>query len=165
MQQLDPPIYHLDIKPANCMFVDNSPHSKLKLLDFGNARAMAVGEFSRTHTNATGVAVPADHGTHGYIDIAISGENRANSASDVYSLGSVLYFCATGGKHPSFADCGSESEQVARFRSGAMPPIPPEVDNQLGRVITSCWSVDTKQRPAPAQLIGTLQRFVGKQSD
>src|SRR5262249_7190180 len=77
-------IMHRDVKPGNIWL--EAPHGRVKLLDFGLARA-EVGE-QRTHSG--GVV-----GTFGYM-APEQGGGKAVLQSDLFSLGCVLYEMLTG---------------------------------------------------------------------
>jgi serine/threonine-protein kinase len=75
---------HRDIKPANVMFTEEG---EPVLTDFGIARMMSL-----TGLTASGAMV----GTPAYMAPEIATGQSASAASDIYSLGVVLYEMATG---------------------------------------------------------------------
>ncbi|MGC9357959.1 MAG: protein kinase domain-containing protein [Anaerolineae bacterium] len=79
---------HRDIKPANIMFTDEG---QPVLADFGIARMLSL-----TGLTASGAMV----GTPAYMAPEIGAGQSATKASDIYSLGVVLYQTVTG--HPPF---------------------------------------------------------------
>src|SRR5207302_718464 len=85
-------ILHRDIKPAN-LFVAKvgKNYDVLKLLDFGVARVTETG------TDAKLTATGKLTGTPAYMSPEIcGGDAKIDQRSDVYSLGAVLYYMATG---------------------------------------------------------------------
>ncbi len=77
-------VVHRDIKPQNILFTDDG---HVKVSDFGIARALAVGS-----STATGTILGSPH----YISPEQARGESAGPASDLYSLGVVLYEMLTG---------------------------------------------------------------------
>lgn len=78
-------LVHRDVKPANLLFDDDR---RLRLADFGLARALAEASW----TEPTGTAV----GTARYASPEQALGRRLDGRSDVYSLALVLVECVTG---------------------------------------------------------------------
>ncbi|WP_025692399.1 serine/threonine-protein kinase, partial [Paenibacillus zanthoxyli] len=85
-----PPIVYRDLKPSNIML---SPEKGLMLIDFGIARRHRGGAGEDTVKLGTvGFAAPEQYG---------SGES--DHRSDLYGLGALLLYLATGGKYSEWA--------------------------------------------------------------
>jgi eukaryotic-like serine/threonine-protein kinase len=82
-------IVHRDIKPANILLEDGV--DRLLITDFGLART--VDDASLTHTGVVA-------GTPNYMSPEQASGDEVDHRTDLFSLGSVLYFVATG--HPPF---------------------------------------------------------------
>jgi len=82
-------IVHRDIKPANILLEDGV--ERLLITDFGLART--VDDASLTHTGVVA-------GTPAYMSPEQASGDAVDHRCDLFSLGSVLYFVATG--HPPF---------------------------------------------------------------
>lgn len=82
-------IVHRDVKPANILLEDGV--ERVLLTDFGLART--VDDASLTHTGVVA-------GTPHYMSPEQANGDQVDYRSDLFSLGSVLYFVATG--HPPF---------------------------------------------------------------
>jgi serine/threonine protein kinase len=82
-------IVHRDIKPANILLEDGV--DRLLITDFGLART--VDDASLTHTGVVA-------GTPSYMSPEQANGDAVDSRTDLFSLGSVLYFVSTG--HPPF---------------------------------------------------------------
>lgn len=86
-------VLHRDLKPSNIL-IDRSGHQFVS--DFGLAKRISTGEEPSLETALTesGAIV----GTPGYMAPEQAAANRgpAGPATDVYSLGAILYACVTG---------------------------------------------------------------------
>lgn len=82
-------VIHRDVKPANILL--ESSVERILLTDFGLART--VDDASLTHT---GIVTGTPH----YMSPEQAGGESSDQRTDLFSLGSVLYFMATG--HPPF---------------------------------------------------------------
>jgi len=82
-------IVHRDVKPANILLEESV--ERVLLTDFGLART--VDDASLTHTGVVA-------GTPNYMSPEQANGDTVDHRSDLFSLGSVLYFVATG--HPPF---------------------------------------------------------------
>ena len=76
-------VVHRDLKPANVLLAADGPH----VIDFGISRA-----FEGTSVTAAGMVV----GTPGYMSPEQAEGAQAGPPSDVFSLGCVLAYAATG---------------------------------------------------------------------
>ncbi|MEC4802649.1 MAG: serine/threonine-protein kinase [Jaaginema sp. PMC 1079.18] len=85
-----PPIIHRDIKPSNILLDNRSGNhvGNIYLVDFGSVQAVAKEGGTRTIV-----------GTYGYMAPEQFGE-RAVPASDLYGLGTMLIYLASG-QHPA----------------------------------------------------------------
>lgn len=82
-------IIHLDVKPENVMFSSNFSE-ELKLIDFGLARRLP--SYGRIPTLLVG--------TVGFMAPEVAACHHASPASDLWSLGCVLFMLLTGGLEP-----------------------------------------------------------------
>ncbi|MEM6994051.1 MAG: serine/threonine-protein kinase [Myxococcota bacterium] len=85
------PIVHRDLKPENIFVIDRDlAANDIKVVDFGLAFIAGVDELGRMTQEGQVVGTPA------YLSPEQAEGRRIGPASDVYSLGCVLYELATG---------------------------------------------------------------------
>jgi eukaryotic-like serine/threonine-protein kinase len=124
-------LVHRDLKPENLWLArGDDGREKCILLDFGVAR------FEGVHTTSDGVLV----GTARYMSPEqISSERAPGPASDLFSLGLVLYECLTG-----ISPFAADSLERTLFRilndtqkpaSSLVEEVPQELSNVLDRVL------------------------------
>ncbi|MFJ1811768.1 MULTISPECIES: serine/threonine-protein kinase [unclassified Streptomyces] len=136
-------LVHRDVKPSNVLLTVDGP----LLIDFGIARA-TDGTASLT---STGVSV----GSPGYMAPEQILGKVASGAADVFSLGAVLAYAATGG--PPFP--GDSSAALLYKVVHEQPELgEPEgaLRGELRAVVEACLSKDPAARPAPAEVARRL---------
>ncbi|MGH3203690.1 MAG: extracellular solute-binding protein [Streptosporangiaceae bacterium] len=125
-------LVHRDLKPANVIMAADGP----RIIDFGIARAVDA----TTGITATGMLI----GTVAYMSPEQLRGDPAGPASDVFSLGGVLGFAATG-RTPF----GSDSTVSIMFRVVNEPPDLAAVDDEaLREVIAACLAKSPGDRPS-----------------
>lgn len=130
-------LVHRDLKPANVLLAADGPH----VIDFGISRAL-----DGTSVTVTGMVV----GTPGYMSPEQAEGAQVGPASDVFSLGSVLTYAATG--NAPFGG-GSAASVLYRVVSGKADLA--GVPSRLRDVISACIAKDPSRRPSLATL-GTM---------
>ncbi|MCX4583866.1 serine/threonine-protein kinase [Streptomyces sp. NBC_01481] len=132
-------LVHRDLKPSNVLVTIAGP----RVIDFGIARAL---ENASDELTQTGVVV----GSPGYMSPEqIQGE-RVGPAGDVFSLGSVLAYAATGRLPFGRSDTGIHA---VMFRIVSEEPDLSGVDGELRQLIADCLAKDPAQRPTPEQIV------------
>lgn len=111
---------HCDIKPQNLLV---TPEKKLKVVDFGIARALA--------TISPDEKTDVVWGSPKYFSPEQAGGNPPLPASDVYSLGVVLYETLTG-QVPFQADTPVE---MARLHRDVPPPAPRKLNPSIPKLL------------------------------
>ncbi|WP_025702759.1 serine/threonine protein kinase, partial [Paenibacillus forsythiae] len=103
-----PPIVYRDLKPSNIML---APDKGLVLIDFGIARRHRGGAGEDTVKLGTvGFAAPEQYGG-----------GQSDHRSDLYGLGALLLYLATGGKYSEWA-AGMEGRLEGRL-PGTLVPV------------------------------------------
>ncbi|GAA3822135.1 outer membrane protein assembly factor BamB family protein [Streptomyces chiangmaiensis] len=132
-------LVHRDLKPSNVLVVEDGP----RVIDFGIASGV-----SNTRLTMTNVAV----GTPAYMSPEQAKDSRSvTGASDVFSLGSMLVFAATG--HPPFHGANPVETVFMLLREG---PDLSGLPDELRPLIESCMQMDSTARPNPADLQAQL---------
>ena len=130
-------IIHRDIKPQNIMV---QPDGNVKVMDFGIARAK----------NSVKSQTSQVLGTAHYISPEQAQGKELTAASDIYSLGVVMYEAATG-KLP-FDGPDAVSVAMKQVQEQPVPPsqIKPDIDPGLEAIIMRAMEKDPHQRFATA---------------
>lgn len=89
LHQQTPPVIHRDIKPANIMYVEND--KSLWLLDFGEAKRLTKNALRDDTPSGTKEFMPPEQRSETY-----GGRQISNEASDIFALGSTLFYMVTG---------------------------------------------------------------------
>jgi len=120
-------VVHRDLKPSNIL-VTNS--GQVRLLDFGIARLLADGEAAETEITRFGVrALTPDYAS----PEQISG-HAITTATDVYSLGILLYELLTGSRPYRLKRSASEGDMAANIPSvDAVRPSLGAIDEEKAR--------------------------------
>ena len=152
-------VVHRDIKPANLMV---RADGILKVLDFGLARRLPESE--GPHTKPSGIAT--DPGTRVGTLLYMSPEQAraepVDAATDIFSLGLVLYELATG-RHPFCAD----SELGVLNAIVAQTPTPPsrlnpEIPAALDALMQRMLAKDPRLRPTAPEVETALTQLAAR---
>ena len=133
-------LVHRDIKPGNIMLTTDG---KVKVMDFGIARALTDSQATMTQTNAV-------VGTAQYLSPEQARGEQVDARSDLYSTGVVLFELLTG--QPPFR--GDSAVAVAYQHVSALPPTPssitPDVPEALDRVVMKALAKNREDRYSSA---------------
>ncbi|WP_405587193.1 serine/threonine-protein kinase [Streptomyces sp. NBC_01092] len=132
-------LVHRDVKPSNVLLTLDGP----LLIDFGIARAMD-GTASLT---STGVSI----GSPGYMSPEQILGKGATGAADVFSLGAVLAYAATG--EPPFT---GDSSAALLYKVVHEEPELDALDGELRELVAACLAKDPGARPAPGDVARRL---------
>lgn len=129
-------IIHRDIKPANVML---TPSGRVKVMDFGIARAVA-------DTSATMTQTAAVIGTAQYLSPEQARGETVDNRSDIYSAGCLLYELLCG--RPPFVGDSPVSVAYQHVREAPVPPstLDPKLTPQMDAIVLKSLAKDPAQR-------------------
>ncbi|KOG53073.1 hypothetical protein ADK76_29505 [Streptomyces griseoflavus] len=134
-------IVHRDLKPSNILLTIDGP----KVIDFGIARALEAvtvgGGLTRTNQAV---------GSPGFMSPEQVRGRPVTPATDVFCLGSVLMFAATGRLPFGGSDSGVHA---LMYRIAQEDPDLTGLPYGLHSLVAACLAKDPAQRPTPDQLI------------
>jgi hypothetical protein len=131
-------VVHRDLKPSNVLLASDGP----RIIDFGISRAAEGTAVTRTDQVV---------GSPGFMSPEQAEGHEAGPASDVFSLGSVLAFAATG-RGPF----GTGPATALLYRVVHSPPATSGLPPQLRPLVERCLAKDSGQRPTTSQLLTEL---------
>ena len=140
-------IVHRDFKSANVFLApDEAGGVRVKIMDFGLARAMSGSDSARTTLTVAGLMI----GTPAYMAPEQVAGGEITAATDIYSLGIVMYEMVTG----ALPFAGDNPWIVATKRLQEPPPSPrthvPGLDPAWETVILRCLERHPAARYATA---------------
>jgi nucleotide-binding universal stress UspA family protein len=141
-------VIHLDLKPSNIILRENGT---AVLIDFGLAHHDQLPDLVAEEVNG-----PV--GTGAYVAPEQVLRERGDPRSDIFSLGVILYFLATGER--PFGEPQMASEWRRRLWRDPFPPRRwnPDVPPWLQEIILHCLEIDPDARySTAAQLVFDLQ--------
>lgn len=134
-------IIHTDLKPANFLLVDGI----LKLIDFGIANSI--------QDNKTSVTRECQMGTLNYMspEVLVQDGCRVSRASDVWSLGCMLYYMIY--KKTPYSDIKNQYLRFYALQQGKPIEYPGIDDKILLDCLKGCLKHDRKERYTLQQLL------------
>ncbi|MFI7410982.1 protein kinase [Streptomyces sp. NPDC049627] len=132
-------LVHRDVKPSNVLLTLDGP----LLIDFGIARA-TDGTASLT---STGVSI----GSPGYMSPEQIVGKGVTGAADVFSLGAVLAYAASG--QPPFS---GDSSAALLYKVVHEEPELDALDGEVRELVAACLAKEPGARPAPGEVARRL---------
>ena len=140
-------LVHRDIKPSNILvFAEGSPHDQVKLVDFGLVHSLVWEGESNAKITREGLIV----GTPEYMSPEQASGIAIDGPSDLFSLGSVMYYLLTG------REAFHRENPMKTLMSVVTDPTPklnesnPFASKELAAILTRCTAKDPGERFASA---------------
>jgi hypothetical protein len=134
-------IVHRDLKPSNVLLAADGP----RVIDFGISRAREAAPLTQT-----GIII----GTPGFFSPEQAAGRVVGPPSDIFSLGGVLTYAATGA-----GPFGTGPAELLVYRVRELKPELSNVPAELRPIVERCLMKDPAVRPAPADLLAELDRL------
>jgi len=131
-------VVHRDLKPSNILLAEDGP----RLIDFGISRSVETSALTRA-----GVVV----GSPGFMSPEQGEGHEVGPPSDIFSLGAVLAFAATGE-----GPFGEGSTAALLYRVVGAEPNTDGLPDEIRPLIERCLAKDPQHRPTAAQLLAEL---------
>ncbi len=131
-------VVHRDLKPSTVLLADDGP----RVIDFGFSRAAEACTLTPTELVV---------GSPGYMSPEQAEGGEVGPPSDVFSLGAVLAFAATG--HGPF---GAGSTAALRDHVGRDTPALDDASAEIRALVERCLTKDPSQRPTAHDLLAEL---------
>ncbi len=131
-------VVHRDLKPSNVLLAADGP----RIIDFGISRAAEGAGFTRTGFVA---------GSPGFMSPEQAMGGETGPASDVFSLGSVLAFAATGQ-----GPFGRGTAEAMLFRVVHDAPDTAALPDRVRQLVEQCLVKDPRRRPTAGQIVIAL---------
>ena len=131
-------VVHRDLKPSNVLLADDGP----RLIDFGISRSVEMSALTQPGTVV---------GSPGFMSPEQTQGREVGPPSDIFSLGAVLTFAATGE-----GPFGQGSTMALLYRVVSSQPSTAGLPAGLRALVEHCLAKDPFLRPTAAQLLAGL---------
>jgi serine/threonine protein kinase len=131
-------LVHRDLKPSNVLLAEDGP----RVIDFGISRAAEASVLTQTGTVM---------GSPGFMSPEQAQGREVGPPSDVFSLGAVLAFAATGQ-----GPFGTGATPALIYRVVHQQPDTTRLPTPIRPLVERCLAKDPGQRPATTDLLAAL---------
>lgn len=122
LHSFEPPIIYRDLKPSNVMI---TPKNEVKLIDFGISRVYKESKSTDTiYMGSKGYAAPEQYGL-----------SQSNIRTDIYGLGTTMYFMLMGNPPDGFTKPLNDNEYA-------------DVNNELKKIVMKAMQIEQSNRYA-----------------
>ncbi len=150
-------IVHRDLKPANIMVTSKN---QAKVLDFGLARPLSsTGAPILPEVTVPGMVM----GTAAYLSPEQVKGNPADSRSDIWSLGCVLYQMMSGRRPFPSNSVPEILAGILRDEPSDLKDLNPNLPDSLNELVKKCLEKDPAKRPQTAFEVSTTLKYIGNE--
>jgi serine/threonine protein kinase len=141
---------HRDLKPGNILYTTD-PTLHFKIADFGLTKNMST---LSTMTSATGSGVAMAPGTRCWMapELISMKSNEHTQQSDIFSLGLVLHYLLTMGKHPFVTGSEEPAHVIERRMVDSQIRLNRDLDPEARSFLQQLLNQDPSKRP-PAKYL------------
>ncbi|MBX9694600.1 MAG: protein kinase [Cyanobacteria bacterium] len=156
-------VIHRDLKPANILIQKEESHVVAKVVDFGIAKTI-----TQDVNNTAGLTRTGDiFGSPAYMSPEQCEGSRADTRSDIYSLGCIIYEMLTG-SNPFRSD--NPLKSILKHLEDKPEPFELEyahlkITEELEKIVRKCLEKEPERRyRVPGELADHLQELMGTKS-
>ncbi|RHZ87646.1 hypothetical protein Glove_33g125 [Diversispora epigaea] len=140
---------HRDIHPGNLMITETHNNSKYKFIRLGDLGLCKLAN----ETSSSGA-----YGVLPYIAPEVLNKYQYSQASDIYSVGIIMWVILTG-KRP-FANRAYNKELAADIFNGLRLKINKETPQCYIKLMELCWHKDPSKRPSAKTIFDTSEDWI-----
>ena len=144
-------LIHRDLHPGNLMITETYNNSKYKFIRLGD---LGLCRF------ANEISSSGAYGILPYIAPEVLHKYQYTQASDIYSVGIIMWVISTG-KIP-FAKRAYDSELAADIFNGLRPKIKKGTPQCYVELMKKCWHKDPSKRPSTEIISGPLGKWINE---